>query len=196
MDETDFRAVAKMFASIRNHEEAEKRKPGRKLAETIVQAQSMKELSTSLYEGLRTGESKPIIFYLHVSLVLFEDQLAWDVIRWVINEHVSADDPTPLPEPLKRLWLGISFGTLKPPGKTRGRKPQNYKKYCNFLMLLHDRKKFDLKLDDAVHIISCHFHTSEENVRRIWKRRHDNKSPLSDFYEALQSERKKIPENS
>ena len=160
MDKTDFQVAAKLLASVRKHEEAEKRKPGRKLAETIVQAQSMKGLSTSLYEGLRTGESKPIIFYLHVSLVLCEDQFAWDVINRVINEHVLADDPIPLPEPIKRLWFGIRFGTVKTPGKKRGRKPENHKKYCDILILLHDRSKFGLKLDKAVEIVSDEFHTS------------------------------------
>ena len=189
MDDAKFRAAIE-----RAHEYSEKIASTSKLVKVLAESQRMKEIGVSLYEGLRTGESKPTIFYLHLSWIVYKDEFARDVINWIVSEHILADDPIPLPEHLKRVWFRIRSEQLPPPKKKRGRPVINYDRDCLILTLLHDvKKQYGLKVIDAIGIVAEEFVISEERINQIRDLSHDNKSPLCRFYKVLKSERKKTP---
>ena len=197
-DEADFREVVKLaFADHENVIKA-KRSP---LIRALAQGPENKKYVAALYEGLRTGKSMSTICWLHISVVTYENQFVWDVINQLFSEHMLADNPIPLPEPLKRLWLDITYGILKPPRKKKGR-PSTYDRDCLILMLLYfARQNFDglkhthsretrrqrnednpdWEPSSAVDIIAKAFGKKYRTVEGIWESRLNPESPLFGF---------------
>ena len=203
-DEADFREVVKLaFADHENVIKA-KRSP---LIRALAQGPETKKNVAALYEGLRTGKSKLTVCRLHISVVLYEDQFVWDVINRLFDEHMLADNPIPLPEPLKRLWLDIRYGILKPPRKKKGR-PSTYDRDRLILMLLefarreckglihthfketriNNQDNPNWKPSSAVDIVAKAFGMKYRTVEGIWESRLNPKSPLFDFYKRAQAE--------